>query len=318
MKRLAVLIGVCFSTLLFSQQEQQYSQYMLNQFALNPAVAGTEDFIDVIGGARKQWWGFESAPTTGFITAHMTVGKQSHQFHHRGEDRSWHGVGLQAFKDQTGPISRSSFLLAYAYNMPITTKIRLSSGAYFGVKQWTTDRDKWKNIDDNTDYLFSSSLSSDPLPDLHLGMCLYSESFFVNLSAFSLLKNDLAVNFEDFEGEAVLNRHYFLNTGVKLWMNETIEIMPSMMVKYMNGTPLSVDLNAKFTHNDQFWYGASYRVLDAFNVFIGGEVSKQFYVSYAFEWSHSAIGKYIRGTHEIIVGVRLRHPKFIDCPSKYW
>ena len=52
----------CFFTLLAlwvaagasAQQRAQYSQYMLNPFVLNPAVAGLEDFIDVRMGYRAQ------------------------------------------------------------------------------------------------------------------------------------------------------------------------------------------------------------------------------------------------------------------------
>lgn len=318
MRNLFLIISFCCCTLLFSQQEQQYSQYMLNQFALNPAIAGTEDFIDVILGGRTQWLGFESAPTTIFATAHMTLGKQYHQFHHRGEHKGWHGVGLQAFKDQTGPISRTSFLVAYAYNIPISSEIRLSTGAYFGMKQWSTNREKWKNIDDQSDYLFTTDLNSQALPDLHLGMSLYSPDFYVNFSAFSLLKNDLDVNFQEIDGEATLNRHYYLNGGIKLWLNDHVQITPSTMLKYMYGGPPSVDINTKLTHDDKFWYGFSYRIMDAANLFVGAEINHFIYASYAFEWSHSAIGKYIAGTHEIILGIRLRHPKNIDCPSKYW
>ena len=108
MKKIALTIFTLVSFVCLAQQEQQYSQYMLNQFALNPAIAGTEDFIDVIIGARKQWAGFESSPTTSFVTAHMTLGKEDHQFHHNNEHKSWHGVGVQGFVDHTRPISRTS------------------------------------------------------------------------------------------------------------------------------------------------------------------------------------------------------------------
>ena len=317
MRKLLLTIFLLTSLVIFAQQEQQYSQYMLNQFALNPAIAGTEDFIDVVVGGRKQWAGFESAPTTTFFSAHMTLGKEEHQFHHAGEHKAWHGIGVQAFLDQTGPISRTSVLLAYAYNIPITPTIRLSSGAYAGFTQWETNKEKWRNIDNEADYLFANDLSSGAVPDVHLGLCLYSPRFYINVSSFSLLQNNL--NFSgDNARNARMNAHYFFNGGLKLWLNETVQITPSVMLKYMNGTPMSIDLNGKVTHNNKFWYGFSYRIMDAFNTFIGADFGNQLYASYAFEWSHTSIGKYIAGTHEIIIGLRLKHPKSIDCPSKYW
>lgn len=318
MRKVLGIILTLISLVSIAQQEQQYSQYMLNQFALNPAIAGTEDFIDVILGARKQWAGFESSPTTVFISGHMTLGKEVHQFHHSGEHKSWHGVGIQAFSDKTGPIGRTSLLFAYAYNIPLTSELRLSSGAYVGFKQWKTNQDQWRNIDDESDYLFANDLNSGLLPDLHLGMCLYSPRFYVNVSAFSLIQNDLGLSVNNPTGDATQRTHFFLNGGLRLWLNETTQITPSTMVKYVNGTPLSLDLNGKVTHNNSFWYGFSYRIQDAFNVFVGAEFMPQIYASYAFEWSHTAIGRHIMGTHEIILGFRFKNPKIVDCPSKYW
>ena len=41
-----------------------YSQYMLNGFLLNPAIAGSEGYTAVNITAREQWIGFKNAPGT--------------------------------------------------------------------------------------------------------------------------------------------------------------------------------------------------------------------------------------------------------------
>ena len=318
--RKIVYLLLALTTFAFAQQEQQYSQYMINQFALNPAVAGTEDFIDLNLGIRQQWLGFEGAPLTYYASGHATLGKPVHQYHHSNEQHNWHGVGFQLVQDQTGPIARKSILFAYAYNFVISRNVRASFGAYAGAKQLSVDAGYWKNIDDPSDRFFNTDLNTDLQPDIHMGGLVYSKKFFVGLSLFQLLNQKMSYgSFWDEVGQnGKLKTHLYGNAGVKLWLNDHVEIMPCIMFKYVDSAPLSIDLNAKVTVSEKYWYGASYRALESFNVFAGLEIHRSFDVSYAFEWSTSKIGRYIAGTHELIVGVRLRHPKNIECPSRYW
>ncbi len=166
----------------FAQQEQQYSQYLINPFTINPAIASTEDYIDIQTGYRSQWSSLEGAPTTAYVTAYRTFGKPFYHMHYKAEHKSWHGVGLHAFDDKTGAIHRNSFLVAYSYNIGLFKNTRLSMGSFLGVKQLKTDADFWKNIDDNTDLLFAQDLSSGVKPELQLGAVMYSESIFCNNS----------------------------------------------------------------------------------------------------------------------------------------
>jgi hypothetical protein len=64
MKRL-FYIGVILGIFLLEGKAQQvplYSQYILNGFLINPAVAGSEGYTAVNLTAREQWIGFKNAP----------------------------------------------------------------------------------------------------------------------------------------------------------------------------------------------------------------------------------------------------------------
>ena len=47
-----------------SQQLPVYSQYMMNSYLLNPAVAGHEGYTSLNLVAREQWIGLKDAPST--------------------------------------------------------------------------------------------------------------------------------------------------------------------------------------------------------------------------------------------------------------
>lgn len=322
MKKLLLIIpAILIWSNTFGQQIQQYSQYIINQFVLNPAVAGTEGFMDVYLGYRHQWAGFEGAPVTYYLSAHKTVGKHTRLLHKRRSKKYWHGIGAQVFRDNTGPLSRTSVLLAYAYNFPVSGKARLSVGSFFGVKQLQSNGDYWENIYDTSDPLFNRDLNSGLTPEVQLGGVLYHPYYFVNISVMPVLNSQI-----DFEGLNLgerdhfgrYNRHMYLSSGLRLEPNRYTMIIPSIMLKYVQNAPLSLDMNVKISHEEKFWYGASFRFMESVNAFAGVGFAKRYSVSYAFEWSLTAIGRYIYGTHEIILGMKVPPPTKVICPDRYW
>ena len=87
------------------QQLFQSTQFFTNPYPINPALAGSEDFIDIKAGHRSQWAGFQDsneealglgnvAPTTTYLTAHSAIGKPHNYYHDPKHEHSyWHGVG---------------------------------------------------------------------------------------------------------------------------------------------------------------------------------------------------------------------------------
>ena len=63
-KFLYITVIALLVTNLQAQQLQQYTQYMLNDLAINPAVAGKDNFADMRSNNRYQWVGMTDAPRT--------------------------------------------------------------------------------------------------------------------------------------------------------------------------------------------------------------------------------------------------------------
>ena len=80
MKKLALLLGLgALSFSLLAQQKPHYSQYVLNQYILNPALTGIENYVDVKFSHRHQWVGLEGAPVTTYATVHGAIGKKDYR-----------------------------------------------------------------------------------------------------------------------------------------------------------------------------------------------------------------------------------------------
>jgi hypothetical protein len=68
MKKIIGLV-VCLAAMnSYAQQVPQYSQYLRNQFMVNPGAAGVYDFTDVTVSGRMQWLGFANAPMTSYAS----------------------------------------------------------------------------------------------------------------------------------------------------------------------------------------------------------------------------------------------------------
>src|SRR3981081_2729274 len=104
----------------YAQQRPHYTQYILNNYILNPALSGIENYIDVKMSARDQWVGLNGAPQTFYFTAHGPIGKKDYKttvtsYSMRGQNPRgqsyWqnytasephHGIGFSMINDKTG------------------------------------------------------------------------------------------------------------------------------------------------------------------------------------------------------------------------
>src|ERR1700704_1141479 len=70
------IIGCLLSLFAFLQAKPSYTQYILNNYILNPAVAGIENYTDIKLSYRNQWTGINGAPTTAYFSIHGPIGKE--------------------------------------------------------------------------------------------------------------------------------------------------------------------------------------------------------------------------------------------------
>jgi type IX secretion system PorP/SprF family membrane protein len=313
-----------------AQQRPQYSQYMLNNYLLNPALTGIEDYADVRIGHRQQWVGLEGAPATYYVSANMPIGKQATRVRNRGRSISstrtvnlnrfstpypHHGFGFIALTDKTGPLRQTNFTGSYAYHLPVSNKVSVSVGAMAGLLRQSINPQEatFTNPSDpsiNSDYINNSYF------DLGLGAWIYSENFFVGLSGAQLLKNrkDLNPIDNDGNGGARLQRHFFTTAGYKIRVTPTFDVIPSVMVKLASPSPVSVDVNLKAVYADRVWAGASYRKDDAISAMGGINISYIMDIGYAYDFNTSNLSIANTGTHEIILGLKLFNTGKAICP----
>lgn len=340
MKSIVAIAGsILFCLLARAQQKPHYTQYILNQYIINPALTGIENYIDVKLSHRHQWVGLDGAPVTTYLTVHGPIGKKDFRtsatsFRVPGENPRgksyWeeytaaephHGIGLQVVNDRTGPLNMFSGYVTYAYHIGLSARTSLAAG--FGVG--------FTNLSLNTNKLdFGIVTPVDPAvytskglnyfrPDFNAGLYLYSADYFIGLSAQQIIPQK--VSFSDNNVKSTDGRfvpHLFATAGYRFLVNEDFNITPSVMVKYINPVPVQAEFNAKLQYLDLAWIGASYRTGEGFAGMLGMNISNTLNVGYSYDYTTSNLNTVSKGTHELLVGFLVGNKYGDWCPKNVW
>src|SRR5262245_53368020 len=116
-----VLLALVLGVPALAQQDPQYSQYMFNLLAINPAYAGSADRMSLKALTRHQWVGFEGAPTTQTLTAHSPLLFESLC------------MGGTLMRDEYGPVTQYGFYVDMAYRVIMGNDARLAFGLKGGL-----------------------------------------------------------------------------------------------------------------------------------------------------------------------------------------
>ena len=256
MKRLLyITVIVLLVNHLQAQQLPQYTQYMLNDLAINPAVAGKNDYADVRSNNRYQWLGITDAPRTYMLTLHSPL-KNRHM-----------GLGTHIYTDIVGPTRRVGIKLAYAYHIKLAEKTRVSLGLSAGIQQWGIDGHKLHLHDSGDDNLLIQ-YQTKIVPDFGAGLYVHSEKWYIGFSAPQLYQSPIKL-YEGGDHKGTLVTHFLLNGAYKFDINDDFKVEPSFLVKYASPAPIKADVGARVIYKEQVWLGGGYRHNDAFTALVG-------------------------------------------------
>lgn len=342
MKRSLFFLVCAVSVLqLAAQQRPHYTQYILNQYILNPALSGVENYTDVKLSVRDQWVGLNGAPKTTYLSIHAPIGKNDYRtsatsYEVPGQNPRgkyyWenytaaephHGIGMTVINDKTGSFNRFTANATYAYHLGLTPTTNLSAGFSVGITNVSLDRNKtdFSGTGDPFDPATGASLSGELnriRPDVGFGLWLYSKNYFVGLSAQQIIPQKLVFTDDAaFLSKGRLIPHVFFTAGYRFLLGEDINAIPSVMVKYINGsseTNFQPEANLKLQYRDLLWLGGSYRYENGYSAMAGLNVSNTFNVGYAYDFTTTALNTVSRGTHEIMLGFLIGNKYSGKCP----
>ncbi len=318
-------------TQLIGQQLPVYSQYMMNAFLVNPAVAGHEGYTAINVTAREQWLGMKDAPGTYAVSAQTRLLKNSFisrsasiRKRKRVMSRSGRvGYGLYAYSDMAGAFNRTGVQGTYSFHIPFRTS-QLSFGVSLTTFQFRIDENKMRLMDADDQLLLDTKRSA-MIPDGNFGIYFSNAHLYTGVSAMQLFQSPLRMGGDDNGPGFRMVRHYFLTTGYRFEISKDLLIEPSFLFKTTEKFVAQVDVNLKTYIKEDYWAGISFRsggsysiVEESMNgkgsalILMGGLRVDKFYFGYAFDYTFNAIGARTLGSHEIMAAV-----KFGDNARRY-
>ena len=280
-----------------AQQLPMFTQYMFNDYVLNPAVGGTNDYYQVKTNYRYQWAGITDAPKTYVLSAY-------------GPNKTMPmGYGGYFMNDVSGPVKKTALYGSYAYNLKVTGDIRLSMGVFLGLMQYKIYLSSINFLDKSDPILSNGKDWTRIIPDASLGLYLYTSQYYAGLSANQLLGNKIELDTASTGGLNRLKGHYYITGGYRYNLNRDFDIEPSLFIKLMPSAPIQADIDVKAIFQKMAWLGLSYRTGSALSVLLGYNYQDMIYIGYSYDLTLSGFGKYAGGTHEIMIGIKFNRIK---------
>ena len=288
-----VLLAGLLSFSTYAQQDPQFTQYMFNLLAINPAYAGSAERVSIKALTRHQWVGFQGAPTTQTLTIHSPLMRETL------------GIGGTIMRDEHGPVTQYGFMLDLAYRIHFGGERKLAFGLKGGMNL-VQGRFGELNPLQTGDQVFQQNVNSKLDPQFGFGMMYYGDRFYLGVSSPKLLRTKF---FEDAPLDTTGNAwqqgqraHLFLSGGYVFNMGVYHKFKPTFLVKGVQGAPISFDLSANFFFFEKFWLGAMYRHQDAVGALFQYFFTDGIYAGYSYDYPISVLRNYSGGSHEIMLG----------------
>ncbi|HZH86491.1 MAG TPA: type IX secretion system membrane protein PorP/SprF [Brumimicrobium sp.] len=296
MKKLLYTILLIVLTTLTAQTQQigMYSDFMMNAFYYSPAYAGSQEALVVNAGYRKQWAGFDNAPSNFHVNLLGSV---------KNKGKVGYGVGV--YNESSGLMNITGIRLNYAHHFKLSENVKLGLGIQPGFFQYRIRLYDAIQADEGDDILSGNVYSTNAF-DINMGFNLYSKKFFVMASAQRILGS--MIKFTGFNSQ--LQFHFNAIAGYNFhFEKQKIELQPSILVRYTEPVPVQVSPMIKMKYDEKYSLGLLYRHDDAVAVIAGYTWNKRLSVAYGYDISINALRKYNSGSHEIMLSFILNNKK---------
>lgn len=316
-----ILFHLLFSLLCGYAHAQQlpiYSQYLLNNFMINPAIAGSDGYTSINLTARQQWIGLEGAPEIKSLSFQTRFIKKGYAVKPRRNGKNILrpqtdgkiGLGGYIYNYQSGLVQRTGFQFAYVYNIWVHRMTQLSlslglTGYHFRINEEQIDFEI-----DQDPILASDLMRGIFVPDATFGAYLLNERYTLGFSADQLLGGIVKIGTKGYENYE-MDRHYYLMGSYSFFYGREHEFRPSFVLRVSDQLRPQADMGMTYIFDNfknAFWVGLAYRTNSSMIASVGVRADNLF-LGYAFDFSFDDLQKLTYGTHEISAAYKFGGPQ---------
>jgi type IX secretion system PorP/SprF family membrane protein len=320
MRKLLFILSISFlyCAFGFSQQSPLFSQYVLNEFVINPSVAGIDGTTTINLTGRKQWLGIEYAPNTFLASVSTRLLKTNNAILDRTKGPNKFkrgssgrvGLGASLVDDNNGAINRIGLNLTYSYHIFIQNS-QLSFGLSFLMQQFKIDKELAQFATSNENPIFDPANEligkSTYMPDAAFGLNFSSRHFSAGFSAFQLFQTPVKFGDVIATNDQIEQVRQYIASG---WYRNVLrsspewEYEPSIVVRSTENFHPTADISIRAIYKREYWGGISFRTTQDFVLLMGLKLNNC-YFGYSFDYGANEISRLSYGSHEILLAIKL-------------
>jgi len=283
MKKLVTVLFLVLSGYILQSQDYSYSSYyLINGMSINPAFAGSSEFLNISANLKQQWAGFKGAPSV------QTISVDGYN------QRLTSGWGVSIVNDMLGASYQQEFIANYSYKIYLE-KHELTMGIDAGMSIISANYNELE-LDDKTDENFTTN-ESKFYPSAGAGVLLRNENYFIGFSIPSLINGSWA---KKYNPEVISRqRSYQLYAGYFYQFDEGRAIKPNLFVRLNEYNSVNIAANAIYYFNDKVGAGLTYYALNSISLLLDVNIIDNLKVLYSVDIATSEIIQYQLGSHEL-------------------
>lgn len=297
MKKIIHIWAYClFAIVGYSQQDVMLTQFMYNKISINPAFASITEQTEAAFTLRNQWTGFPGAPKTQLITLSHPLPQQNA------------ALGLKIQNQSLGISQNTNLSLMYAYGFSIQEDSKISLGISATGKRYSFDftDDRLIALHDITlDPSIPKENITKFLMNIGFGIYYQTSNHYVSLSTSGILNNDIDFA-QSTDVKSPNARQLYLMGGYSFELSERIALMPQVLFKYSEESPLDIDINGGVIVDKMYSTSLTYRaggndIGESLDFLFGMQVNDQLHLAFSYDFVLSKLRSYQSGSLEFSV-----------------
>ena len=275
------------------QQEHQYTQFMYNKLTYNPAYAGIRGVPTMTAVYRNQWFKMDGAPRSALISMHAPVFTQRV------------GVGAVLSHNSIGLHSDVQLAATYSYNIIAADNFSLRLGVSGSLRVLSLNFSKATPLT-----AYDPSLDDKRMNDAYanFGAGIYGtfqERLYFGFSVPRIVRNNIGLNTDPMVTSARESRHYYGTTGGIIPLGKHLNLLPAVLVKYVQYAPIDVDVTLNIEVMEKITTGLAYRAGgdgkgESLDLLAFWQINPRIGVGAAYDLSLTNLRSYTGGSFELL------------------
>jgi type IX secretion system PorP/SprF family membrane protein len=292
-----ILIGfIAFVVVLVTNQEVRsqdtynYTQFFVNPSLVNPAYTGIDGQPAAFISYKKQWMGFEGAPTIGSLSVQAPLPSRL-------------SVGLNFSNDKRGLLSTSAFMFSNSYYVPVAPETYVRFGFSLGAA--------WNKVDVNA--LNFGSVGDDVLTDLlssnftlmgNAGLAFQAKTFQIGVSIPNIFQPAYLSKDAFTVSQVKPFESIILQTSYRYYFSKNkFAFEPTLMYRLNSSIPSQLEAAGVVHMNNVAWVGGSFKQNYGISAMLGLKPSRLSALGYSYTMKNVGINEMNSPSHEIQLAI---------------